>query len=127
MARTGATVRCVRRRSGGDELKRRLDRGQPHIRSPATADEHLMPLAGLLEVVAEVVAELVGAHLKSLGGRRVELRGFEPLTYALPARRSVQLSYSPGKLKIYRKIETRPLRILRRRQPEVNRSPVRRE
>lgn len=29
----------------------------------------------------------------------VELWGFEPQTFALPARRSSQLSYSPGKIK----------------------------
>lgn len=28
----------------------------------------------------------------------VELRGFEPRTFALPARRSSQLSYSPVKI-----------------------------
>lgn len=37
----------------------------------------------------------------------MELRGLEPLTFALPARRSAQLSYSPGEDKILRKVSTR--------------------
>jgi hypothetical protein len=37
----------------------------------------------------------------------VELRGFEPLTFALPARRSSQLSYSPVELVLLGKINAR--------------------
>ena len=57
------------RPSGGDELERRLDRRQPDIRPAPPADEHLVPLAGLLEVVAEVVAELL-APTWSVSGER---------------------------------------------------------
>ena len=82
-----------------------------------------MPLAGLLEVVAEVVAELVGADLKRLR-RRVELRGFEPLASCLPGRRSVQLSYSPGKFEIYRTVETSPVSVLGRGEPKLDAAPA---
>jgi hypothetical protein len=34
----------------------------------------------------------------------VELRGFEPLAFALPARRSSQLSYSPMELEVLSKV-----------------------
>ena len=34
-----------------------------------------------------------------------------------------QLSYSPGKLKIYRKIQTCPLPFLRRLHPQLDRAP----
>ena len=74
-----------------------------------------------------IYEELKHADDRLLPRRVMELRGLEPLTYALPARRSVQLSYSPRKLKIYRKIETRPLGVLGRREPQVNRTAVCRE
>ena len=54
-------------RPSGGELERGLHRREPDVRPAPPADEHLVPLAGLLEVVAEVVAELVGADLERLG------------------------------------------------------------
>jgi hypothetical protein len=36
--------------------------------------------------------------------RKMELRGLEPLTYALPAHRSSQLSYSPVECEVVRKV-----------------------
>jgi hypothetical protein len=93
-------------------LEPRLNGGQTNIRTAPATDENLVTFAGLLEVVPEVVATFVGPDVQSVGRFGVELRGFEPLTYALPARRSVQLSYSPVKLELRRKINGSSLSVL---------------
>ena len=54
----------------------------------------------------------------------MELRGLEPLTYALPARRSGQLSYSPVECEVVCKVNACPLAVARGRQPEVHDRPV---
>ena len=48
----------------------------------------------------------------------MELRGLEPLTYALPARRSSQLSYSPVECDVVSKVNACLLSIARGRQTE---------
>ena len=53
--------------SGGYQAQPRFDRDQTDMRPAAAADQHLVPGGGLLEVVAEVVAELVRAHPEDLG------------------------------------------------------------
>jgi hypothetical protein len=50
-----------------------------------TADADLVTGGSAFEVVAEAVTEVVAADVDRRG---MELRGLEPLTYALPARRS---------------------------------------
>ena len=50
----------------------------------------------------------------------MELRGLEPLTYALPARRSSQLSYSPVECEVVSKVNACLLSIARGRQTEVD-------
>jgi hypothetical protein len=40
-------------------------------------------------------------HVRLIAGG-VELRGLEPLAFALPARRSTQLSYSPDEVEVIR-------------------------
>ena len=50
----------------------------------------------------------------------MELRGLEPLTFALPARRSSQLSYSPGESEVVRKVNACPLSVARGSQPQVD-------
>ncbi len=55
-----------------------------------------------IHVPAEVISELMGAHrlnLRDSGEPGVELGGFEPPTFRLPAGRSFQLSYSPERLR----------------------------
>lgn len=54
----------------------------------------------------------------------MELRGLEPLTYALPARRSSQLSYSPVECEVVSKVNACLLSIARGRQTEVDRRLV---
>ena len=51
----------------------------------------------------------------------MELRGLEPLTYALPARRSGQLSYSPVECEVVCKVNACPLSVVRRSQPQTKR------
>jgi hypothetical protein len=53
--------------SGRDQLEPRLDRDEPDIRPPATADEHLVAVGSALEVVAKMVAELVCADVQRFG------------------------------------------------------------
>jgi hypothetical protein len=50
----------------------------------------------------------------------MELRGLEPLTYALPARRSSQLSYSPVECEVVCKVNACPLSVARGSQPQMN-------
>jgi hypothetical protein len=50
----------------------------------------------------------------------MELRGLEPLTFALPARRSSQLSYSPGECEVVRKVNACPLSVARWSQTQVD-------
>ena len=50
----------------------------------------------------------------------VELRGLEPLTFALPARRSSQLSYSPVECEVVCKASACPPSVASRRQAEVH-------
>ncbi len=50
----------------------------------------------------------------------MELRGLEPLTYALPARRSSQLSYSPVECEVVRKVNACPLPVARGRESQVD-------
>jgi hypothetical protein len=87
-----------------------------------TADADLVTGGSALEVVAEAVAEIVATDVDRRG---VELRGLEPLTYALPARRSSKLSYSPVEFEIRRKVNACLLRVSRAREPEVDPPPVR--
>jgi hypothetical protein len=49
----------------------------------------------------------------------VELRGLEPLTYALPARRSSQLSYSPVECEVVRKVNAYLLPVAPVRESQV--------
>ena len=49
----------------------------------------------------------------------MELRGLEPLTYALPAHRSGQLSYSPVECEVVCKVNACSLSVASRRQPQV--------
>jgi hypothetical protein len=67
-----------------------------------------------------VVAERVAADGGRGGLGGVELRGLEPLTFALPARRSGQLSYSPFECEVVSKVNACALPIPSRRQPESN-------
>ena len=50
----------------------------------------------------------------------MELRGLEPLTFWLPARRSSQLSYSPVECEVVCKGNARTLSIARRSEAKVN-------
>jgi hypothetical protein len=50
----------------------------------------------------------------------VELRGLEPLTFALPARRSSQLSYSPVEIEVIGKRNACALAVARRRQSKMH-------
>jgi hypothetical protein len=50
----------------------------------------------------------------------MELRGLEPLTYALPARRSSQLSYSPVECEVVSKVNACLLSVARGGQTEVD-------
>ena len=50
----------------------------------------------------------------------MELRGLEPLTYALPAHRSGQLSYSPVEFEVVCKVNACPLSVTRWRQPQAD-------
>jgi hypothetical protein len=79
-----------------------------------------MAFGGLLEVVAEVLAELVGAHVQrpNCRGSGASRARTGDLLHAMQA--LSQLSYSPWKFEIYRKIETGSLTIFRRLQPQVN-------
>src|SRR4051794_24064335 len=82
-------------------------------------DGELLPLGGQVEVVAEAVAELVGAD----GDRRfgMELGGLEPPTPCMPCRCSGQLSYSPVELVLLCKVNARSLTVFRRLEPQVKR------
>jgi hypothetical protein len=53
--------------SGSHYLEARLNGGQTNIRTAAATNENLVTFAGLLEVVPEVVAELVGSHVQDFG------------------------------------------------------------
>src|SRR3954469_8964078 len=83
-------------------------------------DVELLPLGGQVEVVAEAVAELVGAD----GDRRfgMELGGLEPPTPCMPCRCSGQLSYSPVELVIGSKINGRPLSVFCRVKAQLHRT-----
>jgi hypothetical protein len=52
--------------------------------------------------------------------RGVELRGLEPLAFALPARRSTQLSYSPDEVEVIRKGSTCLLSVASGRQAQMD-------
>jgi hypothetical protein len=79
-----------------------------------TTDPDLVTAGSALEVVAEAVAELVGAYADRTG---VELRGLEPLASTLPAWRSSKLSYSPSELIFCRIIEAGTLTVAGRSEP----------
>jgi hypothetical protein len=65
------------------------------MRTPVAADQDLVARGGALEVVAEVVAELVGADF-DLGGSGA--RGTRTPDLSAASRTLSQLSYSPSKL-----------------------------
>ena len=50
----------------------------------------------------------------------MELRGLEPLAFALPARRSSQLSYSPIECEVVCKVNACPLTVARRGEAEID-------
>jgi hypothetical protein len=80
-----------------------------------------MTLAGLLEGVPEVAAELVGSDLEDIGRYRSSGASRARTGDLLHAMQALsQLSYSPGKFKIYRKIEVCPLSILGRLDPQID-------
>lgn len=80
----------------------------------------MLAFRGLVEPVAEVVAEVVAGdrHRRALGG--VELRGLEPLAFGLPDRRSSQLSYSPFEIEVLGKVNACSLTITGGREAEVD-------
>src|SRR3954469_25244438 len=85
-------------------------------------DVELLPLGGQVEVVAEAVAELVGADADRRFG--MELGGLEPPTPCMPCRCSGQLSYSPVELVLLGKVNAGALPVAGRGQSDVRRPPV---
>ena len=67
---------------------------------------------------------LASGHMSRDITERMELRGLEPLTYALPARRSGQLSYSPVECEVVCKVNACPLAVAGGGDSEVDDGPV---
>ncbi len=105
-----------------------MRRAEAGVRAAAAGDQDLIAGGSALHVPAEVVAEHVRGDRDWLRlGRRVggvELVGLEPTASSLPATRSAQLSYSPGKFVLLRKVNARMLVIPRRAHPQLDRPPV---
>src|SRR4051794_40523948 len=99
----------------------RLDRHQSRVRPSVAANQDLVAGGRALEVVAEVVAELVGTDL-DLRGSGAEGARTPGLCHAMAA--LFQLSYSPSELEICRKVNARALAVSRRDDPQVDRRAV---
>jgi hypothetical protein len=84
------------------------------------ADQDLVAGRGPLEVIAEVVAELVGADF---GRRWSGARGTRTPDPLSATQVLSQLSYSPRELEICRKVNTRPLAVQGRSRPQKDAPP----
>ena len=77
-------------------------------------DEHLFARRHAVKPIAEPIAKVFGAGNNGAAVGGVELGGLEPPAFALPARRSSQLSYSPFEVEIVCKVNSCLLTIARR-------------